>query len=61
MHMYVIGPDEIFNSTYIGFKVKDRQEGEKLIKYLKSERVKELMNKNKPTKNITWRTFKYVP
>ncbi len=60
-YIYISKPNEVFNQTYRGFKVKNLEEAEKLKKYLELDFVNFLLRIRKTTQLNGINELKYIP
>jgi hypothetical protein len=59
--MTIAFPQEIYTDSYIGFRVKNEQEGESLISYLKCDLPNFLLASRKISQHISTSTIKWIP
>ena len=57
----VLSPTEIYTDSYIGFKVKNKQEGESLISYLNCKLPNYMLSIRKISQDINTEVIKWIP
>jgi len=57
----VLKPEEIYTNSYVGFMVKNEQEGKFLISYLNCKLPNHMLSIRKLTQNINTSTIKWIP
>ncbi len=60
-HISIAKPDEVYSSSYIGFKVNNQKEAESLVSYLKTEVINDLICLRKSSHGISKHIFNWVP
>lgn len=60
-NLFIIGPDEHLSDSYISFRVKDREEGESMVSYLKTNFVNLLLSLRKIDHTVKPDTCRWIP